>query len=154
MHTPRPLYLETLFSQSYFWRCLAKSLCLHGFYEVNVVAPKMPMNATLVLNFISGLPGGAKKVKGSFKNLALAKSQTRLSDFHFYLMLFSCYVMSDSFVTPWTVARQAPLPWTLQVSILEWVTISCSRGSSQPRDQTPGTYSTVCTCIISLCCTL
>lgn len=36
-----------------------------------MVAPKMPMNATLVLNFISGLPGGAKKVKGSFKNLAL-----------------------------------------------------------------------------------
>ena len=55
-------YLETLFSQSYFWGCLAKSLQLHGFYEVNVVAPKMSMNATLVLSCISGLPGGAKKV--------------------------------------------------------------------------------------------
>ena len=27
----------------------------------------------------------------------------------YILLLFSCSVMSDSFVTPWTVARQAPL---------------------------------------------
>ena len=41
------------------------------------------------------------------------------------------------FATLWTVARQAPLfHWTLQARILEWVTISFSRGSSQPRDQT------------------
>ena len=37
--------------------------------------------------------------------------------------------VSDSFVTPWTVARQAPLS-------MEGVAISCSRGSSQPRDPT------------------
>ena len=37
------------------------------------------------------------------------------------------------FVTPRTVACQAPLDWA---RILEWVVISYSRWSSQPRDQT------------------
>ena len=42
------------------------------------------------------------------------------------------------FVTPWTVAYQAPpsMGFSLQARILEWVAISFSRGSSQPRDQT------------------
>ena len=41
------------------------------------------------------------------------------------------------FVTPWTVARQAPLSMgILQVRILEWVAMPSSRGSSKPRDQT------------------
>ena len=41
------------------------------------------------------------------------------------------------FVTPWTVARQAPLfMGILQARILEWVAMPSSRGSSQPRDQT------------------
>ena len=61
----------------------------------------------------------------------VAKSQTRLCDFYSIgrakppqaltpfcpfprihcplLLLFSCKVVSDSFVTPWTIARQAPL---------------------------------------------
>ena len=40
-------------------------------------------------------------------------------------------------VTPWTVACQAPLSMgILQARILEWVTFSFSRGSSQPRDIT------------------
>ena len=39
------------------------------------------------------------------------------------------------FVTPWTVARQAPLSMgILQTSMLEWIVILFSRGSSQPRD--------------------
>ena len=38
---------------------------------------------------------------------------------------------------PWTVARQAPLSMgILQATILEWVAMPSSRGSSQPRDQT------------------
>ena len=42
------------------------------------------------------------------------------------------------FVVQWTVAFQAPLPahGILQARILEWVAVSFSRGSSQPRDQT------------------
>ena len=31
--------------------------------------------------------------------------------FHAQILLFSISVMSDSFVTPWTVAHQAPCPW-------------------------------------------
>ena len=41
------------------------------------------------------------------------------------------------FVTPWTVACQAPLSMgILQARIPEWVAMPSSRGSSQPRDQT------------------
>ena len=41
------------------------------------------------------------------------------------------------FATPWTVAHQAPLSMgILQARILEWVAMSSSRGSSQPRDRT------------------
>ena len=44
-------------------------------------------------------------------------------------------IMSDS-ETPWTVACQAPLSMgILQARILEWVAISFSRGSSQPRNE-------------------
>ena len=42
------------------------------------------------------------------------------------------------FATPWTIAYHVPLPMgILQARILEWVAISFSRGSSQPRDRTP-----------------
>ena len=50
-----------------------------------------------------------------------------------------CAVLSyvQLFGTPQTVAHQAPLSMgILQARILEWVAISFSRGSSQPRDQT------------------
>ena len=41
------------------------------------------------------------------------------------------------FATPWTIARQAPLSMgILQATILEWVAISFSRGSSHLRDKT------------------
>ena len=41
------------------------------------------------------------------------------------------------FVTSWTVAYKASLYMgTLQARILEWVSMTSSRGSSQPRDQT------------------
>ena len=40
------------------------------------------------------------------------------------------------FVTPWTVARQAPLSVILPARILERVAISFCGGSSRPRDQT------------------
>ena len=41
------------------------------------------------------------------------------------------------FVTPGTAVRQAPLPMgILQARMLEWVAMSFSRGSSQPRDWT------------------
>ena len=41
------------------------------------------------------------------------------------------------FMTPWTVACQAPLSMGFfQAGILEWVAISFFKGSSEPRDQT------------------
>ena len=47
-----------------------------------------------------------------------------------------CLAESDS-VTPWNVARQAPLSMgILQARILVWVAIPSSRGSSQPKDRT------------------
>ena len=38
---------------------------------------------------------------------------------------------------PWTIAPQALLPRIFQARILKWFAISFSRGSSQPRNQTP-----------------
>ena len=47
---------------------------------------------------------------------------------------FSCI---QPFVTPWTVACQAPLSMgILQARMLEWAAMPSSRGSSQPRDGT------------------
>ena len=54
--------------------------------------------------------------------------------------LLSHFSRVQLLVTPWTVARQAPLSMgVLQARILEWVAVS-SRGSSQPRDQTRDSY--------------
>ena len=50
------------------------------------------------------------------------------------LLLLSHQVVSNSFVTPWTVAHQAPL--SRFPRLLEWVAISFSRGFSWPRDRT------------------
>ena len=44
--------------------------------------------------------------------------------------------LCPALVTPWTVAHQAPLSMGFPRQILEWVTISFSRGSSWPRDWT------------------
>ena len=41
-----------------------------------------------------------------------------------------------AFATPWAVAHQAPLSMEIaQARILEWVAMTSSRGSSQPKDQ-------------------
>ena len=52
----------------------------------------------------------------------------------FLLLLFSCSVISVSFQTPWTVARQAPLSAGFSRQEHEWVAMSFSRASSRPRD--------------------
>ena len=51
---------------------------------------------------------------------------------------WQCWSLSpvQLFVTPWTVASQAPLQGSLQARILEWVAIPFSRGSFWHRDQT------------------
>ena len=50
--------------------------------------------------------------------------------------LLSHSAVSNSFATLWTVAHQATVHGVSQAGILEWVAISSSRGSSQPRDRT------------------
>ena len=53
-----------------------------------------------------------------------------------FLFCVLCLVVSRVrlFVTPWTVARQAPLSMgILQARILEWAAMPSSRGSSRPR---------------------
>ena len=52
-------------------------------------------------------------------------------------------VVSDSFVTLWTVAHQTPDHGISQARVLEWIASSFSRRSSQPKDQTP------CSCHVS-----
>ena len=50
------------------------------------------------------------------------------------LSLSSCVQLS---ATAWTVVRQAPLSMGIpQARILEWISTSSSKVSSQPRDQT------------------
>ena len=50
--------------------------------------------------------------------------------------MLSCFSHVRLFVTLWTIAHQAPLSMgALQARTLEWVAISSSKGSSQPRDQ-------------------
>ena len=58
-----------------------------------------------------------------------------------FLQVVHCAVLSCSvvslFVTPWTVAHQAPLSMgILQARIMEWVAMPSSTGSSQSRDWT------------------
>ena len=49
----------------------------------------------------------------------------------------ACSVMSNSLWPLWTIANQAPLSMgVFKTWILEWVAVSNSRGSSQPRDRT------------------
>ena len=42
-------------------------------------------------------------------NVGLSNESIKALNFSVLLLLFSCSVMSDCFVTPWTVARQALL---------------------------------------------
>ena len=63
------------------------------------------------------------------------------------LLINSVYMCAKSlsrvrlFVTPWTVAPQAPLSMgILQARILQWVALPSSGGSSQPKDQTRVSY--------------
>ena len=52
------------------------------------------------------------------------------------LLLLSCQVMPDSFVTPWTGSPPGSSVCGIsQARILEWAAISFSRGSLRPRDR-------------------
>ena len=60
------------------------------------------------------------------------------------LLLFFCLVAKSCllFATSWTVACQAPLSMGFSMaSLVEWVAISFSRGSSRPKDQSCVSYT-------------
>ena len=47
--------------------------------------------------------------------------------------VLNCSVETESFVIPWTVARQAPLSvGILQARILEWVAMPCPPPGAKP----------------------
>ena len=70
----------------------------------------------------------------SFFQSIFIEGQVYTSDMMCCAQSLSCV---QPFVTPWTVACQAPLSMgILQARILEWVAMTFPRGSSQPRDQT------------------
>ena len=67
----------------------------------------------------------------------VTKSWTQLSDWTELIRVLRRSVMSNSFGPPWTVVHQALLSMgILQARKVEWVAISSSRGSAQPRDRT------------------
>ena len=49
---------------------------------------------------------------------------------------WSCSVVSDSFETPWTNLPDSSVHGIFQARVLEWIAISFSRESSQPRNRT------------------
>ena len=59
-----------------------------------------------------------------------------LQETFMYYCCFSCSVMSNSLKTPQTVALGSSAHRISQARVLEWVAISCSRGSFWPRDRT------------------
>ena len=66
----------------------------------------------------------------------LTYERTKLPCNYTCLCTCACSVVSNS-VTPWTVAWKTPLSMEFsRQEVLEWVAISYSRGSSQPRDLT------------------
>ena len=91
-----------------------------------------------------GVPGGGAThwAKATpLLSLQLTPLAIAASQLLFYLWILSVLCLATQswpiFVTPWTVARQAPLSMgILWARILEWIVMPSSRGSSQPRDQT------------------
>ena len=73
----------------------------------------------------------------SHKTANYPNGQTMLCADNRIPLLFSCYVMSDSFVAPWTVAPPgSSVHGISQARVLEWIAISFSKRSSWPRDGT------------------
>ena len=59
----------------------------------------------------------------------------------FWVYVLTCFIHVWLFATLWAAAHQVPLSLgILHVSILEWVSMPSSRGSSRPRDQTHISY--------------
>ena len=60
----------------------------------------------------------------------------KLSLVAWYVYMWKSFSHVQLFVTPWTIAYQAPLSMEFRQAYWEWVAVPFSRGSSQPRDWT------------------
>ena len=90
----------------------------------------------------------SRKVNLTLRKRQPGSLQSKVTHAHIYMwkyvMMYSYMcVCAQSFshilpfVTPWTIAHQAPLSMGIfQARTLEWVAMPSSRGSSNPRDRT------------------
>ena len=105
-----------------------------------ISAPQQASRVPLWKEFISRVEGGpASLLSGKTPALKERAAKNRLCTVCCAESL-SCIRL---FATRWTVAHHTLLPMgTLQARIVEWVAVSSSRGSSQPRDQSLVTHIT------------
>ena len=126
-----------------FWR---RSLLTHhrATRTYTGLGKQMPGGHELNLVCTRAQEKGAKKRQGTKLNKNVFKNELYYFGLLFLDIIYmrkcervSRSVMSNSLPPSWTVAHQAPLSMgILQARILEWVAISFSKGSSQPRNRT------------------
>ena len=122
------------------------------FYKISIVEQDRAFCSWVFPSFIShssiGFFSRCSKHRStipfsSFYFLSSFPTDSKNLNFSGFLFLSSNLLCAQSlrrvwlFVTPWTVAHQAPLSLRiLQAKILKWVAMPSSRGSSQATDQT------------------
>ena len=112
-------------------RSIRHGLCPQGIYKLEVVSYSSKSFHSVNRN--------CKLIKES-KQIYSRSLLGSITTLILQLMSFSKAVVTKlclTLTTPWTVAQPgSSLHGTSQARILEWITISFSRGSSPPRDQT------------------
>ena len=117
--------------------CSLPGSSIHGIFQARVLewggitTPKI-VKFFIINYFEMLLFYGSQKVAQSYREVRWIFHPASPNDI---LLLFSRYIVSDSFVTPWTAAW-APVYGISQARLLEWVAISSSRESSWPKDRT------------------
>ena len=123
-------YLLNIIQNCDWWKNLSKGVlpffCMSFIYHLLVLLPSNYKSSNYAKSFLV-----------TYKQILI--SIWRAFDTNHYLYahayLLSCFSHVWLFVTPWTVACQAPPSMgILQARILEWTAMPSSRGSSQPRD--------------------
>ena len=112
-------------------RSIRHGLCPQGIYKLEVVSYSSKSFHSVNRNY--------KLIKES-KQVYSRSPLGNITTLILQLMSFSKAVVTKLCLTltaPWTVVQPgSSLHGTSQARILEWITISFSRGSSPPRDQT------------------
>ena len=96
----------------------------------------IPQNGTILFKLVFSIDCNLPKEKSTLFHL-----YTRSLEFQSNACVLSHFCHVWLFVTPWTIACQAPLSVaSLQARILEWVAMPFSMGSFWPRDWTRVSY--------------